>query len=204
MVWRFRQHNRRKKAIHSLFIDFSKALVLVDHSILLSKLRKERSISPCGSGYGTFSKTEHNKSNSLVSYQRHGHAQQGGVPQGSVISPLLFSIFKDDFDDSIPVQLHDRVQMCKYADGCTAFESIPIGELSNMQEVLDGLRNWATTNNMLLNPKKTKNMWISFSKNSIKPDALRINDSCLERVSKFKLLGVWQKTCVRTIMLNRR
>ena len=77
--------------------------------------------------------------------------------------------------------------MCKYADDCTAFESIPIGELSNMQEVLDGLQNWATTNNILLNPKKTKDMWILFSENSIKPDALRINDSCLKRVSKFKL-----------------
>ena len=74
--------------------------------------------------------------------------------------------------------------MCKYADDCRAVESIPIGELSNMQEVLlNGLQNWATTKNMLLNPKK----------NSIKPDVLRISDSCLERVSKFKLLGVWQQ-----------
>ena len=39
-------------------------------------LKKERSISPCGSGYRTFSKTEHNKSNSLASYQQHGLAQQ--------------------------------------------------------------------------------------------------------------------------------
>ena len=62
-----------------------------------------------------------------------------------------------------------------------------------MQEVLDGLQNWATTNNMTLNPKKTKDMWTSFSKNSLKPNALRINDSCLERLLNFKLLGVWQE-----------
>ena len=36
-------------------------------------------------------------------------------------------------------------------------------------------------------------MWISFCKNSIEPDLLRINDSCLERVSKFKLLQVQQQ-----------
>ena len=46
--------------------------------------------------------------------------------------------------------------MCKYADDCTASESIPNGELSNMQKVLDGLQNLATTNNMLLNSRKTK------------------------------------------------
>ena len=58
--------------------------------------------------------------------------------QGSVISPLLFGIFiDDDFDDSIPVELQGRVKMCKQADDCSAAsESIPNGELSNMQKVL--------------------------------------------------------------------
>ena len=45
-----------------------------------------------------------------------------------------------------------------------------------MQKVLDGLQNWATTNNMLLNSKKTKDMWISFCENPIEPDLLRMND----------------------------
>ena len=36
-------------------------------------------------------------------------------------------------------------------------------------------------------------MWISFWKTSIEPDLLRRNDSCLQRVSKLKLLGVRQK-----------
>ena len=61
-----------------------------------------------------------------------------------------------------------------------------------MQKVLDGLQNWATTNNMLLNLKKTKDMWTSFFENSIEPDLLRINDSWLERVTKFKQPGLWQ------------
>ena len=34
---------------------------------------------------------------------------------------------------------------------------------------------------------------LSFCKNSIEPDLLRINDSCLERASVFRLLGVWQQ-----------
>ena len=37
-------------------------------------------------------------------------------------------------------------------------------------------------------------MWISSCKNSVEAHLLRINDdSCFERVSKFKLLGVWQQ-----------
>ena len=79
----------------------------------------------------------------------------------------------------IPEKLQGRVQMCKYADDCTALESISNGELLNMQKVLDGLQNWATTSNMLLNRNKTKDVWILFCKNSIKPDPLRINDSII-------------------------
>lgn len=62
--------------------------------------------------------------------------------------------------------------MCKHADKCTVFESITNGCKSNIQKVLDGLQDWATTNNMLLNSKKTKDMWISFWKTSTDPDVL--------------------------------
>ena len=178
-----------KKAIHSLFIDFSKAFDLVDHSILLSKLKGRNINRSLWQWIQSFlqGRTRQVTLPGVLSTTRTCLA---GVPQGSVISPLLFGIFLDDFDDSIPVELQGRVKMCKYTDDCTASESIPNGELSNMQKVLDGLQNWATTNNMLLNSKKTQDMWISFCKNSIEPDLLQINDSCLERVSKFKLLGV--------------
>ena len=66
-----------------------------------------------------------------------------------------------------------------------------------MQKVLDGLQSWATTNNMLLNPKKTKDMWISFRKHPIEPETLRINNAQVERVSQLKLLGVWQQNNLR-------
>ena len=87
--------------------------------------------------------------------------------------------------------------MCKYADDCTIYESVPSGCSSNMQKVLVGLQSWATTNNMLLNPNKTKDMWISFRKHSIEPGTLPINNAQVERVSQFKLLGVWQQSNLR-------
>ena len=62
------------------------------------------------------------------------------VPQGSVISPLLFSIFIDDFNDFIPVEM-EQVWMCKYADDYTVYESVSMAaHQNNMQKVLDGLQ----------------------------------------------------------------
>ena len=73
-------------------------------------------------------------------------------------------------------------------------ECIPKGNESNLQKVLDGLQSWSIENNMMLNPTKTKDMGISFQKSSTQTsDALHIKDAYLERVLKFKLLGVWHQ-----------
>ena len=74
--------------------------------------------------------------------------------------------------------------MCKYVDNCTMFECIPKGSESNLQKVLDGLQSWSLENNMMLNPTKTKDLWIFFQKSPTQPDALHINDVHVERVFK--------------------
>ena len=156
--------------------------MIVDHSFLFSKLKGRNINRSLRQWIQSFlqGRTQQLKLPGVLSTTQTCPA---GVSQGSVTSPLLFGIFIDDFDDSIHVELQRRVKVCKYADDYTASESIPNGELSNMQKVLDSLQNWATTNNM----------WISSCKNPIENDLLRINDSCLEGVSKFMLLGVWQQ-----------
>ena len=114
-----------KKAIHSLFIDFSKAFDLVDHSILLSKLKDRNMNESLWLWTKSFvqARTQQVKLPGVLSSTQICPA---GVPQGSVISPLWFSIFIDDFDDFIPVEM-ERVRMCKYADDCTVYESVPSG-----------------------------------------------------------------------------
>ena len=78
------------------------------------------------------------------------------VPQGSVISLLLFNIFIDDIDDAIPANLRDRVRVCKYADDCTFYESISTDDQSPMQVVLNSIHEWTTSNHMLINMVEDK------------------------------------------------
>ena len=62
-----------------------------------------------------------------------------------------------------------------------------------MQDVLDASRNWATENKMQIKPQKTKDMWIRFNKSIPEPAPLVLDNVIIERVSSFKLLGVWHQ-----------
>ena len=83
-----------------------------------------------------------------------------------------------------------RVRMCKYADDCTVYASVPSSCLSNTQKVLDCLQSWATSKLIICfwTPRKLR-----ICRNSIEPKILWINNTHQERVSQFKLLGVRQQ-----------
>ena len=198
-----------RNGIHALFLDFRKAFDLVDHSILLSKLKAKninKSLWLWIQSFLSF-RTQQVKLPSTVSTIRPCPA---GVPQGCVISPLLFNIHIDDIEDAIPSELRDQVRVCKYADDCTVFVKIQRGSESKMQAVLDSLQRWADINNMSLNTTKTKDIWICFlsvgtseperlklSNVTSEPERLKLSNVEIERVPTFKLLGVWQQENLR-------
>ena len=114
-----------------------------------------------------------------------------GIPQGSVLSQTLFNVHINDLEDSIPASL--AVDTCKYVDDCTLDEVVQLGFGSHMQEVLNAMNNWADRNKMILNSTKTKDMWICFRDCIPEPPPLKIGSDTIERVSSFKLLGVWHQ-----------
>lgn len=186
-----------RNGIHALFLDFRKAFDLVDHSILLSKLKTKNINKNLWMWIQSFlsNRTQQVKLPGTLSTVRSCPA---GVPQGSVLSPLLFNIHIDDIDDAIPIELHDQVRVCKYADDCTATMRVPRGEESKMQAVLNSFQIWADNNGMSLNTTKTKDMWICFLlKGTSEPEKLELSEAEIERVPTFKLLGVWQQDNLR-------
>jgi hypothetical protein len=111
---------------------------------------------------------------------------QAGVPQSSVISPTIFiNDLEDTLTNNNPTNTH------KYADDCTIDEVVANGALSNMQESTNQVMNWANDNKMTVNPKKTKDTWISFSQSS--PEPIQTDGIEIERVKTFKRLGVWMQ-----------
>ena len=79
---------------------------------------------------------------------------------------------------------------CKYADDCTLDESVSQGSTSHMQMALEAVQDWSTRNNMIINPKKTKDMWICFNTAIPEPDPLLTGSEVVERVKSHKLLGI--------------
>ena len=84
---------------------------------------------------------------------------------------------------------HVNIDTFKYADDCTQYQIVERGTCSTMQEAVDGLSGWADTNKMVLNPKKTKDMWICFIDSIPELPRMQLKNEEVERVKSFKLLG---------------
>jgi len=82
-----------------------------------------------------------------------------GVPQGSVLGPLLFLIYIDDVTHSA---LSPGSKISLYADDMLLFKTITsTGNYVELQEDIDTLNNWVTTNHLSFNTSKCKYMLIS-------------------------------------------
>jgi hypothetical protein len=74
-----------------------------------------------------------------------------GVPQGSVLGPLLFLAYVNNIWRNI--QLNIRL----YADDCTLYRKIlDVKDMEILQTDLDRLGEWTVENEMKINPNKSK------------------------------------------------
>ena len=64
-------------------------------------------------------------------------------------------------------------------------------EIGNIPKKIESVKTFAENEKMVLNAKKCKEMIIDFRKDRTVIPAIKINDCVLERVSSYKLLGLW-------------
>ena len=91
----------------------------------------------------------------IHSFVSDSFAAECGVPQGSILGPLLFSIYVNDLPE---VPRHCSTEC--YVDDTKLFVSFNLHDsqriVQEMNEDLLQVRNWCFGNRLLLNPDKTK------------------------------------------------
>ena len=169
----------------SIYIDVSKALDSLNHSILLNKLR-HYGISGCS--YELFCSY---LSNRLQFVDFNGKmstklAISTVVPQGSVLGPLLFLIYIND----LPL-VSNIFTMLMYADDTTLYCNVNPNvsdDLLNCE--LSKICDWLGANKLALNVSKTKYLVFHTANKHVAYPKLNINGNNIERVTNFNFLGL--------------
>ena len=169
--------------LYLVLLDFSKAFDKVNHQKLLLKLHRYgirgpslKWIQAFLSGRTQTVVVENEKSDTVP--------VTSGVPQGSVLGPILFLIYIND----LPDRTRSKVRL--FADDTAIYLAV-----SNLQDAqillqdLDQLHEWELQWDMEFNPSKCVVINATRAKTPV-PSKYLLHDQILESVGGFKYLGV--------------
>ena len=166
-------------------LDFRKAFDTIDFSILSDKLSK---YGIRGIAHRWFVNYLNNRFQhvDISNVQSQQSKIQCGVPQGSILGPLLFLLYIND------LPLSSNFLPIIFADDTNLFLSgkSPKKCLESINAELVKINNWVISNRLSLNTEKTN--FIIFSKRKISDDlpSVYINGHAINRVDTMKFLGV--------------
>ena len=179
-------HNQQMIAT---FIDLTKAFDTLNHTILLHKMH---SLGIRGVAHDWIRSYLENR---CLYVEHNGHASHYiqlkpyGVPQGSVLGPILFLLYANDISSCLK---HSKYIL--FADDTTLFVSDEIEDnlYRKMNEDLKGLTDWCNANSLKINVNKTNYMLFN-AKTNTNPSRSRLvlADTPLNQVKQFKLLGIF-------------
>ena len=195
-----------KQQIDAVLLDFSKAFDKVDHAGLLTKLKHLGINNALLSWIESFL-TGRTQQVVVDGSESSPKPVLSGVPQGTVLGPLLFLIYINDIGHSLSQGTKIRL----FADDSLLYRVIKSKEDGLLlQKDLDALQKWEVTWKMEFHPQKCQLLRITNKVNFIK-SSYSIHGFTLEETSSAKYLGItidsklnWKDQIKSTIKKSNR
>ena len=168
-----------------VYLDFAKAFDSVDHKILLAKLSAHGVAGRLLSWFD-FYITGRTQRVVLEGASSQWTPVTSGVPQASLLGPLLFVLFINDLPDVVKPE----VKAGLYADDTKIYSAVQlVPDCVAVQESLSNLDVWTQRNNIQFNTTKCKVLTVTRKNQPLNYD-YTLNHGQLERVTEEKDLGV--------------
>ena len=174
-----------------VFVDFQKAFDTVNHQILLRKLQHYGIRGTSNAWFESYLMKRRqsvaiNGTMSETAFTKHG------VPQGSVLGPLLFLIYINDLHTCIK---HSTVR--HFADDTNLLYSVKKKEqnrnrniVRNLNTDLKSLNHWLLANKISLNSTKTELIYFRKLNKPIPNVKIKLNGITLKESSEVKYVGI--------------
>ena len=183
LLEKWREHLEINKIVGGILMDLSKAFDCVPHDLLLANLAAygiDDSLILYIHSYLLNRKQCVCINNTLSEFNK----VISGVPQGSIVGPIFFNCFFNDF--------YYVIENANFADDntLTTFAQNAQNLISVLESESNIAVDWFKTNKMIVNPEKVQPIIIDKKKQDHTKETFGIGDKVIEASPSVKLLGV--------------